>query len=1060
MRHRGPFYFSVLQIMRLFAQIFLACFLASGSVLAAGSSPPGAEVQSEALQAQALTQALVAVKSRYQKLGANDGGELLGQLTELAAARQELLASLIGTAPGEVLKTALPGGISTGMPAAVQAFLEQRLELEGTLRIFHVDDEDPSQSRYVYVLETLFGENFSLHFAANPPGLSSGTPVIVSGLLFDGVLAEDFIETDGAVVLESGDTSLENLAADGATTNATAEGAATLQLQHTFGEQRTAVFVVNFQDNPGDKPWTIAQVQDLVFGQTNDFFLENSFGQTWLAGNVLGWYTIPMDSTVCDLFGLANLAGQAASGAGVDLSVYDRFVYLFPKNGCGGSGTAQVNEFPSKTWIIGSFKLRTFAHELAHNLGLNHSHALDCGNTTLGSDCVSIGYGNTMDVLGYPRTVGHFNAFQKERLGWLNYDVSPPIATVATSGTYTIEPFETDGTNPRALKILKSEDPTTGVRTWYYLEYRQPIGFDAQIPTTGPAVPENVFNGLAVTQGTGSSGNSSYLLDMTPGSDFIDHSDAALVVGQSYTDAAAGVTITTQWADAGGIDVSVDLGPATCAQANPDLALAPSTIWADPGTSVTYTVTATNNDNTYCADVTFDLSASVPAGWTAAFAAASLTLAPGASGVTTLDITSPISAADGFYDATVKVDNTGDPAFTASVTATYVVSAPVNQPPVAGDDGSSTSEDTSVVIPVLANDIDPDGDPLTITAIIESGNGTCQDNGNGTLTYMPNPGFTGTDIFTYTVSDGNGGSDTASVTVSVAAVNDAPIANDDSATTSEDTAVSINVVQNDSDLDGDPLTVTSASQGANGSVAITSASSVTYTPNGGFAGTDSFTYSITDGNGGSDTASVTVNVAAVNGEPVANDDSTSTDEGVAVNVNVVQNDSDPDGDPLTVTSVSQGANGSVAITSASSVTYAPNGGFAGTDSFTYSIADGNGGSDIAVVTVTVGTVNQPPDAVDDSETTTENTAVIFNVLANDNDPEGDSLIVVSVNQGAKGTVTFNVDGTVTYVPHRKSKGQDSFGYTIKDSAGNIASAMVSVMVKNAKAGGGKKGNGK
>ncbi len=195
--------------------------------------------------------------------------------------------------------------------------------------------------------------------------------------------------------------------------------------------------------------------------------------------------------------------------------------------------------------------------------------------------------------------------------------------------------------------------------------------------------------------------------------------------------------------------------------------------------------------------------------------------------------------------------------------------------------------------------------------------------------------------------------------------------------------------------------------------------------------------------------------AAVNQAPIAMDDSATTNPSTAVSVAVLANDWDPDGDPLTVTSVTQGANGAVVINADGTATYTPNAGFMGGDGFTYSISDGQGGSASAGVTITVNAVNQPPTAVDDSAATDENVPVTIPVLANDGDPDGDPLSVTSIVQGANGFAAVNGDGTVTYAPMAGFTGTDSFGYTIEDGAGNAASAMVSVMVKNAKAGGGK-----
>ncbi len=478
---------------------------------------------------------------------------------------------------------------------------------------------------------------------------------------------------------------------------------------------------------------------------------------------------------------------------------------------------------------------------------------------------------------------------------------------------------------------------------------------------------------------------------------------------------------------------------------------------------------------------------------------------------------------------------------------------PANASPAAGADTAVTSEDTAVVIPVLANDSDPESDALAVSAVTQGANGGVAINSDGTVTYTPNARFSGADSFTYTVSDGNGGFDTATVNVTVNRLNTNPVAQDDAVSTNEDTAVVVPVLVNDSDPDGDALAVSDVTQGANGGVAINADGTVTYTPNANFNGADSFDYTIADGNGGFATATATVTITGVNDAPVvdsqtvtvtedsqdnalgllapsdvdgdpltitvvtmptlgnvtlvnglglevgqqisvaellglqydtalnatgpagqfvysvfdgaatvqgtvdlditalndpplAQDDAVSTDEDTAVVVPVLVNDSDPDGDGLAVSDVTQGANGGVAINVDGTVTYTPNANFNGADSFTYTITDGNGGFDTATVNVTVDPVNDAPVAGADAIATDEDTAVIVPVLVNDGDPDGDGLAVSAVTQGANGGVAINADGTVTYTPNANFNGADSFTYTITDGNGGFDTATVNVTV--------------
>jgi hypothetical protein len=303
---------------------------------------------------------------------------------------------------------------------------------------------------------------------------------------------------------------------------------------------------------------------------------------------------------------------------------------------------------------------------MGHNLGLYHSNAWECGTTTLGSSCSSIEYGDTVDTMGNPSS-GHFNAFQKERLGWLNYGSSPPITTVQTSGVYALDPYETANTNPKALKILKSTDATTGKKTWYYVEFRRPVGFDSFVSSNS-----NVLNGVVIHTGSESSTNSSYLLDMTPATS--SWSDPALAVGQSFSDSASGVTITPTAVSSTGATVSVNFGLIACVRANPTVTLSPSaTQWVTPGSAVAYTVTVKNNDNVGCTASDFMNQATPPSGWTAAFGSPGLNVASGGSVSTTLPVTSPTTAADGFYTIGVTTTNSADTSYAASTSVTQAL---------------------------------------------------------------------------------------------------------------------------------------------------------------------------------------------------------------------------------------------------------------------------------------------------------------------------------------------------------------------------------------------------
>jgi len=259
----------------------------------------------------------------------------------------------------------------------------------------------------------------------------------------------------------------------------------------------------------------------------------------------------------------------------------------------------------------------------------------------------------------------------------------------------------------------------------------------------------------------------------------------------------------------------------------------------------------------------------------------------------------------------------------------------LNADPIANDDGITIDRNSSgVAISVLANDSDEDdGDVIAIESVTQASNGTVINNGD-ILTYIPNSGFIGTDTFTYTITDQEGASDTATVTITVN--NIAPIAVNDVATSSGDTVV-IFVTANDSDPDGTSLQLLSTTNPTNGVISSNGGNEIEYTPNAGFVGIDTFTYTINDVDGATSTATVTVTVNDPNTAPIAVDDSFFTTMNTSRVLNLLNNDSDPDGDVITLVSVnSEGTLGTVIdINADGTVTYVPPTDWCGTDTFTY-----------------------------------------------------------------------------------------------------------------------------
>ena len=291
----------------------------------------------------------------------------------------------------------------------------------------------------------------------------------------------------------------------------------------------------------------------------------------------------------------------------------------------------------------------------------------------------------------------------------------------------------------------------------------------------------------------------------------------------------------------------------------------------------------------------------------------------------------------------------------------------VNEHPVAADDTVSVDEDGKAKAEVLANDDDPDGgDRIRVISVGAPGHGQAQVvDAGAAVQYAPDAHYHGPDRFTYVVADTDGLADTATVEVTVTPVNDAPEAADDQAATPEDEAVEIPVLDNDTDLDGDPLRVESVSPAGHGTAEVSpDGSTVTYAPDPNYHGPDLFTYVVADAGGLADTATVEITVIPVNDRPEAADDQATTREDEAIVIPVLDNDADLDGDRLRVRSVSPAGHGTAEVAAnATTVTYTPDPNYHGPDRFTYVVADADGLADTATVEITVAPVNDGPTPV-------------------------------------------------------------------------------------------------
>lgn len=388
--------------------------------------------------------------------------------------------------------------------------------------------------------------------------------------------------------------------------------------------------------------------------------------------------------------------------------------------------------------------------------------------------------------------------------------------------------------------------------------------------------------------------------------------------------------------------------------------------------------------------------------------------------------------------------------------------APVNDAPVVGGEAIAGVEDTALVIApqaLLANDHDIDSAHLAITAVGNAQGGTVVLLADGNIRFDPLADHTGAAGFDYTVSDGDGGHTVASVVVQLAALNDAPRLLGETIAATEDTPLSIDaaaLLANDADVDGAPtdLRITAVGNAAHGSVSLTGDGRILFTPDADYAGTAGFDYTAADAQGATSTVRAILQVAPVNDAPRLVGETVNADEDTVVRLTAAQllgNDADVDGDALSVASVGDATNGTVALQADGSIVFTPELNYNGATAFNYTVSDGTGGLSQATVNLNLAAVNDAPILQVDDLSTAENQPVTVSaasLLANDADVDGPpgALQVASVGNAQHGSVSL-ANGQVTFTPDADYFGPAAFDYTVTDAEGGQAITTAHVNVQ-------------
>lgn len=498
-----------------------------------------------------------------------------------------------------------------------------------------------------------------------------------------------------------------------------------LRVLSATGTFPTAVFLVNFQDNTSPLPLTRQEADQFIFsgpGSVHAFYREVSYGKALLTGTVFDWVTLPINTT-CSGGLILNEVVKKFSGT-VNFQDYKKVIIISmpPAAGCNprGYGGGDTITTPSGTITVGYAWLAAFSYatmladsatlqEVGHTWVTWHSHAYECGSLAFAAEanCTLIEYGNPYDVMGGGK--GHFNGYNKELVGWLD---PSNVVTVTQDGDYTIEALEITSLNPKLLKILIG---ATNVKKSFYVDYRQPIGFDTNLVG-------NMFRGASVYYVD----SSSYLLDTTPGSktySWEDIRDGALepvelqVPGQAlnlFHDPASGVTLTTHLAympdgvtpDPERITVRVAgvPPPPPCVRNAPNVFLRNTKPAGGAGATFSTEVHVSNQDYMSCEPSTFSLLVQSPNGWSGSFSPVKLTINPQRDATAMVSVTSPPNAADGLYRPfVVTANNDNAVGYSGSADTFYVVD---DKPPTVSitAPGSNQSVKGTVNVAISAAD--------------------------------------------------------------------------------------------------------------------------------------------------------------------------------------------------------------------------------------------------------------------------------------------------------------------------------------------------------------------
>ncbi len=707
--HQNPSHQAVHWITMVLFSLMVTSVIVSlitSGILVSPTNAFGYPAQSSYEKLAGLTQRVLSLSKDYNAAIPTAQNKILPLLIQVTTERRDALKNALETDPTGASLVMMTDKVKKQLPSQIDSLLEKETVLTGVYEFIHGDD---FENGVVYSVHNLrvSDNNYTLYFSdeQKDPVFKPGLSVKLSGFAID----KKILITNKEQLKQI--SSVEPQVA-GITTPTV---------------KKLAIIMFNLRNNVKQviSPSSARSVTFTGTSSANKYYQEESFGAWQLQGkirtdgDIYGPYTINYDDVKnCDYNNWSIAAENAAAAEGFSPDGYTNIIYIFPSlGGCPGRAFAYLAG--TRVFVTASYNAATVIHELGHNYSLEHSSSWACTGPTgakvsISSKCSASEYGD-FAVMGATTTY-HMNNRSKGKLGFFSPENT---LDVTTDGLYTVVPVEINTTGVQTLRIPRQMDSAGNILDYYYLEFRQPYGFD------NFAAIEPKVNGLLIRVAPAYlSVGRSFLLDATTPA-LTNFTDAPLALNQTFTDSAAGVSIKTVSTGPNGAQAEVHFFQPICTPAKPTVTITPTSVWQDRGASANYTLSITNN-NYGCGASNFSITPTLPSGFV------QVPYNPVSIGsVQTvrvlISIMSPSTAAEGLYQFTQTINDLSHATGPVAVKANYNVSLPGctrANPSISMTSGLSSANPGGSVtydITVTDNDTDCPAATFTVTPTLPSG---------------------------------------------------------------------------------------------------------------------------------------------------------------------------------------------------------------------------------------------------------------------------------------------------------------------------------------------------